>query len=120
MKAADVPWYRYTRTLAGVPMPLVVVRLETDGARVEAVALIDSGADSSVFNVAIARRLGLRPGDAVPVPMTVADGSTTSAAEWPSAEVSIAFGPTGRSSAGTSSTRDEGRASSTCSAARTS
>lgn len=37
------------RWRAGVLMPLVLVRLETDGTKVEAPALIDSGADSSVL-----------------------------------------------------------------------
>jgi aspartyl protease len=96
-----IPYTRY-RTSNGQleSLPLVSVRLAHKGKHQKVWALIDSGADVSVFNSDIASLLGLTPNARTPNPMVGLIGGAIDAwlhpieltvGEFPSVAINVAF-----------------------------
>ena len=86
-----MPWYEYSKDATGTPQPLVEVSLWHGSKRIRIIGQIDSGADSSTFDVTIAEALGLSRVGAVLDSCVLADGSKSPTWSWPSADLQIQF-----------------------------
>lgn len=86
-----MPWYDYSAQNGGQPRPIVEVRLVRGNRSVRVTALVDSGADFSVFDVKVADALGLDRGDAHLVDNLGASGSSVPTYRWPDAALTIQF-----------------------------
>lgn len=84
-------WYQYTDAGGGLCRPIVGVRLRRGDTTLLVPALIDSGADRSVFDLALPQALGLDPATAQGVGVTTADGSGSRMLQWPDADVVLEF-----------------------------
>lgn len=85
-----MPWYEYTN-LGDLPRPMLPVRLRRGSNVLQAPALVDSGADSSVFDLALAEALGLDPAAAQQVGVSTASGDTASMLRWPGERIVLEF-----------------------------
>ena len=54
-----MPWYEYSAQDGGQPRPIAAIRLRRGDRSVRLTALVDSGADFSLFDVTVADALGL-------------------------------------------------------------
>lgn len=84
-------WYEYTDVGMGIHRPLVGVRLRRGDASLLVPALVDSGADQSVFDLALAQALGLDAAAAVGVGVSTADGRAATMLRWPDASLALEF-----------------------------
>lgn len=85
-----VPWYQYSATPAG-SKPYVAVRLIHGNRQVQLVALVDSGADSSLLDIGYADLLGLDRSDAVTEEAIVASGEPITVYKWPEGLLELQF-----------------------------
>jgi hypothetical protein len=86
-----MPWYEYSPRGGGPSLPLVEIRLWLAGRSVRLVALVDSGADSSLFDADAADRLGLDRDIARIASSIGASGVTFSTYQWPTLPLEIEF-----------------------------
>lgn len=84
-------WYEYTDLGEGVYRPLVGVRLRRGDTALLVPALVDSGADQSVFDLALVQALGLDPAAAQGVGVSTADGRAATMLRWPDADLTLEF-----------------------------
>jgi hypothetical protein len=87
-----MPWYEYSPDAAGFTKPLVEVRLWHGAASQRLVALVDSGADSSLLDVQYAELLGLDRADAHVTVSVVASGDEIEVLHWPTTPLELQFG----------------------------
>ena len=66
-----MPWYEYSALAGATPRPLVEVRLWHGSHSVRLIALVDSGADCSLFDASYADILGLDRGHARTEPVSL-------------------------------------------------
>ena len=86
-----MPWYEYSAGNDGRPMPLAEVQLWYQEQHVRVVALVDSGADYSLFDVRYADALGLER-DAATIDEAVgAGGVALRTYRWLAAPLEIQF-----------------------------
>jgi len=85
-----VPWYEYSVTPAGLK-PYVEVRLWHGNKSVRLLAIVDSGADTSLLDASYADLLGLDRTDAEARDVTVASGGTATAFRWPNVPLELQF-----------------------------
>ena len=88
-----MPWYEYSALPGARPQPLVQVHFWHGTRRVLLVALVDSGADSSLVAASYAELLGLDRTAAQVESSTGADGEDFSTLFWPGAPLELQFGP---------------------------
>lgn len=86
-----MPWYEYSLTPSGVSLPYVEIRLWHGARSVRLLALVDSGADSSLIDAQYAGVLGLDRADAQTSQAIGAGGSGITTLRWPAAPVEIQF-----------------------------
>ena len=86
-----MPWYRYSSLSGLSPRPFVRVGLWHGASRVEILALVDSGADTSVVAVNYATGLGLDKADAETVRAVTAGGDIVRYLRWPAANLELEF-----------------------------
>jgi hypothetical protein len=87
-----MPWYEYSPGGGGPSLPLVEIRLWLAGRSVRLVALVDSGADASLFDIDAADRLGLDRGIAAIASSIGASGVEFPTYRWPTLPLEIEFG----------------------------
>lgn len=87
-----MPWYRYSRALGGSRRPILSLRLWSGVRKVSMIAVVDSGADSSLLDVSYADLLGLKRKDAKRVVATGAGGIPITCFHWPKAYLEFQFG----------------------------
>lgn len=85
-----MPWYEYS-DIIGPLLPIAEVWLLHAGHRVRLLALVDSGADTSLVDAIVADMLGLDRVNAVVEHSFGADGTAFSTLEWPSAGIEFEF-----------------------------
>ena len=85
-----MPWYEYSVTPAGLK-PYVEVRLLHGNKSVRLLAIVDSGADTSLLDASYADLLGLDRADADAMDVTVASGGSATAFRWPNAPLELQF-----------------------------
>lgn len=85
-----MPWYEYSVTPPGLK-PYVEVRLWHGNKSVRLLAIVDSGADTSLLDASYADVLGLDRVDAEAKSVTVASGGTATALRWPHAPLELQF-----------------------------
>lgn len=86
-----MPWYEYSATADGRTLPYVTVHLWHGNRKINVIALIDSGADSSLMDVSYAQVLELDRADARVVAGEMADGSTVNLWTWPEKPLELQF-----------------------------
>ena len=86
-----MPWYEYSVTSDGKTQPLVTVHLWHGSRRVQVIALVDSGADTSAMDASYAEVLGLDRADAESREATTAGGTTVRTLRWPKSSLEIQF-----------------------------
>lgn len=86
-----MPWFEYSRTAGSQAKPYVVVRLWHGAQSVQLLALVDSGADSSLLDASYADILGLDRGQAQVDSAVVASGGQTTVLRWPNAPLELQF-----------------------------
>ena len=86
-----MPWYPYSRAAGGVLLPMIAVRLWNGDRSVRLVAVVDSGADTSLLDATVARRLGLDRSTAVRTVMAGADGTAFGTLRWPDTPLEFEF-----------------------------
>lgn len=87
-----MPWYEYTAHGDDLFLPLLQVRLWHDDRDVRLFALVDSGADSSLFDLKYADALGLDRDDAVVEESIGASGLPFQTVRWPTTLIELQFG----------------------------
>lgn len=85
-----MPWFRYARTTEG-PRPLVVVRLWRGSASTPVRALVDSGADSCLFDLQHAELIGLDRRYAEKESAITASGGDLATWKWPLESFELEF-----------------------------
>jgi len=85
-----VPWYEYSVSPQG-GQPFLTVRLWHGSRQVNVIALVDSGADSSLMDASYAELLGLDRSEAVISEATTAGGTTARVLQWPNKVLEIQF-----------------------------
>jgi hypothetical protein len=85
-----VPWYEYSVTPGGLK-PYVEVRLWHGNQSVRLLALVDSGADSSLLDASYADLLGLDRAQATTIDAVVASGGTAQVLCWPHLPLELQF-----------------------------
>lgn len=86
-----MPWYEYSSLAGEKPRPLVEVLLWHGAQRIRLVALVDSGADSSLLDLDVGLAVGLDPADAVRGKAVTAGGGTMEVLSWPNAGLELQF-----------------------------
>jgi hypothetical protein len=86
-----MPWYEYTAPGGGIARPMVQVVLWHGAKRVRILALVDSGADTSLVNVSFAEVLGLDRAEAVGGTSITAGGESMECLRWPKSPIEIQF-----------------------------
>jgi hypothetical protein len=86
-----MPWYEYSENSQGITQPYVTVHLWHGTQRVKLLALVDSGADSSLIDVSLAEVLGLDRAEAQTVVGGLADGSKVNYLSWPKRPLELQF-----------------------------
>jgi hypothetical protein len=86
-----MPWYEYSPRRAGPALPLVEVRLRHGARSVRLIALVDSGADSSLVDSDVADRLGLDRRAALARQSIGASGEAFQTYQWPAASLEFEF-----------------------------
>lgn len=86
-----MPWYEYSANSAGITQPYLTVHLWHGAQKVKLIALVDSGADSSLMDISFAEVLGLNRAEAKVVPGGLADGSTVNYFCWPDRPLELQF-----------------------------
>lgn len=86
-----MPWYEYTESAEGRRLPLVEVLLWRGDTAWAVPAMLDPGASQSVFDLALARALGLSPSQAEVVGVGMGDGTQASMLRWPDADLVMEF-----------------------------
>ena len=87
-----MPWYEYSEDSQGFAQPYVTVHLWHGGRFVKLLALVDSGADSSLVDLSFAEVLGLDRAQAQEVVGGLADGSRVNFFSWPDRPLELQFG----------------------------
>lgn len=87
-----MPWYRYSALPGKNIAPVVRIRLLHGVRQVQVLAIVDSGADSSLMDAGYAAVLGLDQANAKLSTSGVAGGGTLQCLSWPTAPVEIQFG----------------------------
>ena len=85
-----MPWYEYSVSPQG-GQPFLTVRLWHGSRQVNVIALVDSGADSSLMDASYAELLGLDRSEAVISEATTAGGTTARVLQWPNKVLEIQF-----------------------------
>jgi len=85
-----VPWYEYSVTPGGLK-PYVEVRLWHGTQSVRLLALVDSGADTSLLDASYADALGLDRAQATTIDAVVATGGATQVLGWPTLPLELQF-----------------------------
>ncbi len=86
-----MPWYKYSVTPNGHRQPLVAVRLLHGNRQVQLVAVVDSGAETSLLNIEYADLLGLDRNDATKKEGRVASGDEVTVYRWPDGLLELQF-----------------------------
>jgi hypothetical protein len=86
-----MPWYEYSARRDGPPLPLAAVRLWHGMLSARVVALVDSGADFSLFHITYADELGLNRDEAEIGESTGASGASFRTYRWPDAHLELEF-----------------------------
>lgn len=86
-----MPWYEYSHGPAGFTKPLVGVRLWHGAASVRLVAVVDSGADTSLLDVQYADLLGLDRATAQVSKCVVASGEEVDVLSWRGVPLEMQF-----------------------------
>src|ERR1700730_4278656 len=87
-----MPWYEFSEDSQGFAQPYVTVHLWHGGRFVKLLALVDSGADSSLVDLSFAEVLGLDRAQAQEVVGGLADGSRVNFFSWPDRPLALQFG----------------------------
>lgn len=86
-----MPWYEYSAARGGRTRPVVEIRLWRDGREARIVGLVDSGADTSLFDAVHADVLGLERGNAQSEVKVGADGDPFTIFRWPDVRLEMGF-----------------------------
>ena len=86
-----MPWYEYSAATAGGTQPYLTVHLWHGSRRVNVIALVDSGADSSLMDISYAEVLGLDRAEAQVVVGELADGTSVDLLTWPDKPLELQF-----------------------------
>jgi len=86
-----MPWYEYSARGDGRPLPLAEVRLWHRDRDIRVLALVDSGADHSLFDIRYAEALGLDRDSATIGQAVGAGGLTLPTFHWPTVPLEIQF-----------------------------
>jgi hypothetical protein len=86
-----MPWYEYSAVGGDVARPMVELVLWHGARRVRLIALLDSGADSSLMNADYISLLGLDRADAEEGQSIAAGGEPMTCLSWPKANLEIQF-----------------------------
>lgn len=87
-----MPWFEYTESAEeGRRLPLVEVLLRRGDEAWAVPAMLDPGAGQSVFDLALARALGLDPTEAEVVDVGMGDGTKASMLRWPDSDLVMEF-----------------------------
>ena len=87
-----MPWYEYsTSTGAGNTKPYVTVHLWHGARKINVIALVDSGADTTMMDSSYADVLGLNKAEAIVDEGEMANGSPVRVFTWPDKPIEIQF-----------------------------
>ncbi len=89
-----MPWYEYSSRFSPPgtsALPIIEIVLRHDARSVVASALVDSGADSSLFDADLAAALGLNRRSAQQHTNIGADGAEFTTLRWPDAPIELLF-----------------------------
>jgi hypothetical protein len=86
-----MPWYEYTPRPGGTPLPMVQVIIWHGARFARLLAVVDSGADSSLLDYGYAELLGLDPSSAEKDTAVGASGNSFEIYRWPNAGLELQF-----------------------------
>jgi hypothetical protein len=86
-----MPWYEYSARRGGRALPLAAVRLWHEARSARIIALVDSGADFSLFDITYADELGLDRNEAAVGESIGASGVPIRTYRWPTLRLELQF-----------------------------
>lgn len=86
-----MPWYEYSSLGGKAPLPVVEVLLWHGARWIRLVALVDSGADSSLLDLDLALAIGLDEADAKKGKAITAGGGSMEVLWWPNVALELQF-----------------------------